>query len=51
VPNVRIDVEIKCIPSPLHKINVCAIAEHWGEHEYISATVSKPLLPLPRREE
>lgn len=51
VPNVRIDVEIKCISSPLHMINVCAIAEHWGECAYISATVSKPLFPLLRREE
>ena len=51
VPNVRIDVEIKCVSSPPHKINVCAIAERWRECAYISATVSKPLLPLLRREE
>lgn len=29
VPNVRIDVEIKCIFSPAHKINVCGLTESW----------------------
>lgn len=35
VPNVRIDVEIKCISSPLRETNVCGKTEHWGEHTRI----------------